>query len=229
MPALLRLSDDGHRLCLGSLGLWRLGLAVRRPVMQGESSAACRVRRPARPRHRGDDGDAQGRIGAAGRHPRCRQDCRSLRRDGKPGAQRAARRRGRNQAARRGRGQAARLPRQPAGTGAAPGPHHHLRLRGPQFRQPVLSRGAERSAAGRGRIGSDAAGTRLALLDRSRAKARAGDGRAARRRAGDRPGRGRRVDPALAGPAAGGAGGLAERVGGRHHRHRPPSCRRRAI
>ena len=154
---------------------------------------------------------------------------RRLRRHGQPGHQRPAGRGRGNQASHPGRGRAARLPRQPAGAGAAAGAHHDLRLRGAQLRQPVLPRGAQRGSAGRGRLGSDAAGPGLALLAGARAPARAGTGGPAGGGLAIAPVGHRRVDPALAGAAPGGPGGRAERGGGRHHRRLPgqPGQRRR--
>ena len=69
----------------------------------------------------------------------------------------------------------------------------------------------------------------LPLLAGTGAPAPGGDGRAAAGRAGHRPGRDRRVDQALARPAARSPGGGAERLGGPHHRGvpgPPGQCRR---
>ena len=169
------------------------------------SSSVARSRRAGHRRSadgRNDHANCSAWIAAHRGHPRRGPDGRRLGRLGELRAQRPARRGRRHPPPHPGRRGATRLPRQPAGPGAAPGPHHDLRLRGAQLRQPVLPRGALRRRGGRGRGGRDPARAGLPLLAGTGAPAPAGDGRAAAGRAGHRPGRDRRVDPALAATCA---------------------------
>ena len=126
-----------------------------------------------------------------------------------------------------GRRGPARLPGQPAGPGAAAGPHHHLRPGHPQLQQPLLPGGADRGRTGRVRRRGHLAAARLALLGRTRTPAGPGDGRPAAGRPGHRPGRQGRIAAALAGTAARHPGGSAERSGGRDPRRLPRLSRQR--
>ena len=107
---------------------------------------------------------AQNGIAARRGHPGCGPDGGRLGGFGEFRAERPARRGRRHPPPHPGHRGAAWRPGQPAGPGAAPGPHHDLRVRGAQLRQPVLPRGALRRRRGRGRGGA----TLLALHFRYR-------------------------------------------------------------